>query len=65
MIDLMQATEFVKMPNGKYLNMRSNGKEYSEQELKTLLKQNNKEVMEKANGIKPKTSKTNRRYKKS
>lgn len=58
MIDLLQATEFIKMPNGKYLNRRSNGIEYSEAELKALLKKNNKEVMEKANGIKRKTVKT-------
>ena len=58
MIDLLQATEFIKMPNGKYLNKLSNGKEYSEAELKALLKKNNKEVMEKANGIKRKTTKT-------
>jgi hypothetical protein len=44
MIDLLQATEFIKMPNGNYLNKLSNGKEYSEAELKELLKANNKEV---------------------
>ena len=38
MIDLLQATEFIKMPNGNYLNKLSNGKEYSEAELKELLK---------------------------
>lgn len=63
MIDLLQATEFIKMPNGKYLNLRSNGMEYSEAELKALLKKNNKEVMEQANGSKPKTTKTNKRHK--
>lgn len=63
MIDLLQATEFIKMPNGKYLNKLSNGIEYSEAELKALLKKNNKEVMEQANGIKRKTTKTNKRYK--
>lgn len=63
MIDLLQATEFIKMPNGKYLNKLSNGKEYSEAELKTLLKNNNKEVMEKSDGIKPKTTKINKRHK--
>ena len=63
MIDLMQATEFIKMPNGKYLNKLSNGIEYSEAELKALLKQNNKEVMEKADGVKRKTTKTNKRHK--
>jgi hypothetical protein len=47
MIDLLQATEFIKMPNGKYLNKFSNGKEYSETELKELLKSNNKEVTKK------------------
>jgi hypothetical protein len=47
MIDLLQATEFIKMPNGKYLNKFSNGKEYSETELKELLKTNNKEVTKK------------------
>lgn len=47
MIDLLQATEFIKMPNGKYLNKFSNGKEYSEAELKELLKANNKEVTKK------------------
>lgn len=63
MIDLLQATEFIKMPNGKYLNKLSNGIEYSEAELKALLKNNNKEVMEKTNGVKPKTTKTNKRHK--
>lgn len=63
MIDLLQATEFIKMPNGKYLNKLSNGMEYSEAELKELLKQNNREVMEKANGSKSKTTKTNKRHK--
>lgn len=63
MIDLLQATEFIKMPNGNYLNKLSNGKEYSEAELKTLLKNNNKEIMEKSDGIKPKTTKTNKRHK--
>lgn len=48
MIDLLQATEFIKMPNGKYLNKKSNGKIYSEEELKELLKQNNKEVTKKS-----------------
>ena len=47
MIDLLQATEFIKMPNGNYLNKLSNGKEYSEAELKELLKANNKEVTKK------------------
>ena len=63
MIDLLQATEFIKMPNGKYLNKLSNGIEYSEAELKELLRKNNKEVMEKANGIKRKTKQTNTRHK--
>lgn len=47
MIDLLQATEFIKMPNGNYLNKLSNGVEYSEAELKELLKSNNKEVTKK------------------
>jgi len=47
MIDLLQATEFIKMPNGNYLNKLSNGIEYSEAELKELLKSNNKEVTKK------------------
>lgn len=63
MIDLWQATEFIKMPNGKFLNKRSNGIEYSEAELKELLRKNNREVMEKANGIKPKTTKISKRHK--
>lgn len=63
MIDLLQATEFIKMPNGNYLNKLSNGKEYSEAELKALLKENNKEVMERTDGVKPKTTKTNKRHK--
>ena len=65
MIDLLQATEFIKMPNGNYLNKRSNGKEYSEAELKELLKANNKEVTKKAkkkkeesDGLKPETTET-------
>jgi len=60
MIDLLQATEFIKMPNGKYLNKLSNGIEYSEAELKELLKKNNKEVMEQVNGVKRKTTKTHK-----
>lgn len=64
MIDLLQATEFIKMPNGKYLNKLSNGIEYSEAELKALLKNNNQKVMEKTDGVKPKTTKTNKRHKK-
>ncbi len=63
MIDLLQATEFIKMPNGKYLNKLSNGIEYSETELKALLKKNNKEVMEKANELESETTKTNKRHK--
>lgn len=63
MIDLLQATEFIKMPNGKYLNKLSNGVEYSEAELKELLKNNNKQIMENTNGVKPKTIKTNKRHK--
>ena len=67
MIDLMQATEFIKMPNGKYLNKLSNGKEYSEKELKELLKANNKEVtkkakkkVEEADGVKSETMETDK-----
>lgn len=63
MIDLLQATEFIKMPNGKYLNKLSNGIEYSEAELKQLLRENNKEIMRNANGIKRKTKQTNTRRK--
>ena len=63
MIDLLQATEFIKMPNGKYLNKLSNGMEYSEAELKELLRKNNREVMEQVNGSKRKTTKTNKRHK--
>lgn len=65
MIDLLQATEFIKMHNGKYLNKFSNGKEYSELELKELLKANNKEVTKKAkkkvkevDGVKSETEQT-------
>ena len=63
MIDLLQATEFIKMPNGNYLNKLSNGKEYSEAELKELLKANNKEVTkiakkkkEESDELKPETT---------
>lgn len=62
MIDLLQATEFIKMPNGNYLNKLSNGKEYSEAELKELLKANNKEVRRKKveDESKPETMETDK-----
>lgn len=68
MIDLLQATEFIKMPNGKYLNKLSNGKEYSEKELKELLKANNKEVTKKSikkkaenvDGVEPEATETDK-----
>ena len=68
MIDLLQATEFIRMPNGKYLNKLSNGKEYSEKELKELLKQNNKEVTKKSikkkvenvDGVEPEATETDK-----
>ena len=66
MIDLLQETEFIKMPNGNYLNKLSNGIEYSEAELKELLKANNKEVTKKVkrkkveNESKPETMETDK-----
>jgi hypothetical protein len=54
------------MPNGNYLNKLSNGIEYSEAELKELLKANNKEVTKKVkrkkveNESKPETMETDK-----
>lgn len=76
MVDLLVDTEFIKIGKNKYMNKLSNGKIYSEQELKELLRKNNKEVQERYkvlneeakpeeevdNGIKPKTIQSNKRY---
>lgn len=67
MVDLMQATEFIKIGKNKYMDKLSNGIIYSEEELKELLRKNNREinkvVKEEKDEIKPETTKTNRRYK--
>lgn len=68
MVDLMVDTEFIKIGKNKYMDKLSNGIIYSEQELKELLRKNNKEinkqvVKEEKDEIKPETTKTNRRRK--
>lgn len=76
MVDLLVDTEFIKIGKNKYMNKLSNGKIYSEQELKELLRKNNKEVQERYkvlneeakpekevnDGIKPKAIQSNKRY---
>lgn len=67
MVDLMQATEFIKIGKDRYINKLSNGMIYSEKELKELLRKNNAElnkvVKEETNEVKPETTQTNRRHK--
>lgn len=68
MVDLMVDTEFIKIGKNKYMNKLSNGVIYSEEELKELLRKNNREinkqvVKEEKDEIKPETTKTNRRHK--
>lgn len=68
MVDLMVDTEFIKIGKNKYMDKLSNGIIYSEEELKELLRKNNREinkkvVKEEKDEIKPETTKTNRRHK--
>ena len=64
MVDLMQATEFVKVGKDRYMNKLSNGVIYSGAELKELLRKNNEEIMKEArNEVKPETTKTAKRHK--
>ena len=66
MIDLLQATEFIKIGKNRYMNKLSNGIIYSEEELKELLRKNNRElnkvVKEETNEVKPETTQTTKRY---
>lgn len=66
MIDLLQATEFVKVGDDKWMNKLSNGVIYSTAELKELLRKNNTEVMQVVKGesdeVKPKTTQTTKRH---
>lgn len=68
MVDLMVDTEFIKIGKNKYMDKLSNGIIYSEEELKELLRKNNREinkqvVKEEKDEIKPETTKINRRRK--
>lgn len=68
MVDLMVDTEFIKIGKDRYIDKLSNGIIYSEEELKELLRKNNRElnkevVKEEKDEIKPETTKTNRRRK--
>ena len=67
MVDLMQATEFIKIRGNRYINKKSNGIIYSESELKELLRKNNQElnkvVKDETDEVKSETTQTTRRHK--
>lgn len=44
MVDLLVDTEFIKIGKNKYMNKLSNGIIYSEEELRELLRKNNREL---------------------